>query len=246
MVDVRRETAVVRPPEEVISAPRHGAIGDPYRKTAVAVGVLYIIGTVAGILSVVVTGDLLGEPYSLSRVANNVGHIRLGALLVVVMGLALAMVAVLLYPILRRQNEALALGYVVFRGALETGFYIAGAIAWLLVAIVAQQSVTSDPSGVGPLLFKAGDPIGAVGAIVFSLGALMLYYLLYRSRLIPRWISVWGIVGVAAYLTAGLIAVYGSSLEILFMPLALQEMVMAIWLIVKGFDTTFLPPERSG
>ena len=246
MVDVRNETAVARPPQEVISAPRHGAIGDPNRKTAVVVGVLYIVGTVAGILSLVVTGGILGEPYSLSSVANNAGHIRLGALLVLVMGLALAMVAVLLYPILRRQNEAMALGYVVFRGALETGFYIAGAIVWLLLVVVAQQTVTSDSSNVGLLLFKAGDPINAVGTIFFSLGALMLYYLLYRSRLIPRWISMWGIVGVGAYLAAGLIAVYGSSLEILFMPLALQEMVMAIWLIVKGFDTTALPPVQPG
>jgi hypothetical protein len=105
-----------------------------YRKTAIIVGVLYIIGTVTGVLSMLVTQPLLNDPASLHTVAAQANQIRLGALLVFMMGLALAMVPVLMFPLLKKQHEVLALGYVVFRGGLETFTYIAGVIFLLLLA----------------------------------------------------------------------------------------------------------------
>ncbi len=95
------------------------------RKTATIVGVLYIIGTVAGILSVIVSTPILDAPDYLIKVSGNENQILTGALLVLTMGFALAMVPVMLFPIFKKFNEALALGYVVFRGALETVAYIA-------------------------------------------------------------------------------------------------------------------------
>src|SRR5574341_1556222 len=95
------------------------------RKTATIVGVLYIIGTVAGILSVVFTGPILNDPDYLIKVSANENQILIGALFVLTMGFALALVPVMLFPIFKKYNEALALGYVVFRGALETVTYIA-------------------------------------------------------------------------------------------------------------------------
>lgn len=222
------------------------------RTTPTIVGVLYIIGTVAGVLSVVVTSGLLDAPDYLNIVASHASQAYLGALLILVMGLALAMVPVVMFPILRRQSEVLAVGYVVFRGALETGVSLAMAICWLLLVLVARQYVelgaAAAPqfSSLGILVVKAQDPIMAIGSIVFSLGALMLYYLLYQARLIPRWISGWGILGVMGYLTAGLTAVFDTNLEFLMYPLALQEMVMAVWLIVKGFNPSALVYEAEG
>ena len=214
------------------------------RKTGRTVGVLFIIGTASGVLSAVVTGGLVDAPDYLNMVASNASQALLGALLVLVMGLALALVPAVAFPILKRQNEALAVAYVVFRGALETLILIAVALSWLLLVVVARQSVGSGAavaaqySSLGTLLAKAPEPIMAIGAIVFGIGALMFYYLLYRASLIPRWLSVWGLVGAVPYLVAGLTAFFGTQLEILFMPLALQEMVMAVWLVVKGFDSS--------
>jgi hypothetical protein len=214
-----------------------------YRKTAVIVGVLYIIGTVAGVLSMFVTGVPLDAPDYLNTVASNASQVGLRALLVLVMGLPLAMVPALMFPILKRQNEALAVGYVIFRGALETITYIATALCWLLLVVIARQyaesgaTVAAQFSSLGILVIKARDPIIAVQDIVFSLGALMFYYLLYQTRLIPRWLSGWGLIGAILYGAVGLIYVFtGTTLVIVLMPLALQEMVMAIWLIVKGFN----------
>jgi Domain of unknown function (DUF4386) len=218
------------------------SIGDTDRRTATIVGVLFIIGTVAGILSVVVTGGFsMDAPAYLNKAASDPSQIQLGALLVLVMGLALAMVAAMMFPILKRQNEALAIGYVIFRGALETSAYMALAICWLLLVVVAGQhadpgAVASQSPRPGILLVDARDQIAAVLDIVFSLGALMLYYVLYRARLIPRWISAWGIVAAVLYLAGGLIDMFGTARDILSTPMLPQEMVMAVWLIAKGFS----------
>ena len=217
------------------------------RTTATIVGVLYIVGTVAGFLSMVVTGGLLDAPDYLNVVAANASRTMLGAIRVLVMGLALAMVPAVMFPILKRQNEALAIGYVVFRGALETATSVGVATCLLLLVVVSRQhadagaAVASQFSSLGTLLVKAQDPIMAVGEIVFSLGALMLYYVLYQARLVPRWISGWGIVAGIAYLTAGLIAVFSTNLVPLLLPMAVQEMVMAVWLIARGFSPSAIP-----
>jgi hypothetical protein len=219
------------------------SIVDTDRRTATIVGVLFIIGTVAGTLSVVVTGGFsMDAPAYLNKAASDPSQIQLGALLVLVMGLALAMVAAMMFPILKRQNEALAIGYVIFRGALETSAYMALAICWLLLVVVAGShadsgaAVASQASRPGIPLVDARDQIAAVLDIVFSLGALMLYYVLYRARLIPRWISGWGIVAAVLYLAGGLIDMFGTNRDILSMPMLPQEMVMAVWLIAKGFS----------
>ena len=212
------------------------------RTTATLVGILYIIGTVAGALSLPLLGSILGAPDYLNSVAANPSRVVLGALLILVMGLALALIPALMFPILKRWNEALAIGYVIFRGALETFTYMALVLCWLLLIVVAQQSVASGAAGtaqlssLGTLLAKAQDPIAAVVEIVFSLGALMLYSLLYQARLIPRWISGWGIIAAVLYLVSGLTAMFGLNLGILQLLMLVQEMVMAVWLIVKGFN----------
>jgi hypothetical protein len=160
------------------------------------------------------------------------------------MGFALAMVPVMLFPIFKKYNEALALGAVVFRGALEAVTYIAIVICWLLLIILSVEFVKAGAPDasyfqtLGILLLEAADWFGYVLSIVFSIGALMIYYLFYKSKLIPRWLSIWGLIGAILYLAQPLLAMFGSELDILFAPLAVQEMVLAVWLIVKGFNST--------
>ena len=217
-------------------------------KTARIVGVLYIIGTVAGILSLVLTGPVLGGSDFLANVSTHEIQIIAGALFVLIMGLALAIVPVMMFPLLKKYNEALALGYVVFRGALETVMYIVLAITWLFLVPLSQEYVkagTPDASyfqTLGAVLLKGHDMIGPVQTIVFCLGALIFYYLLYQTNLIPRWLSGWGLIAIIPYLAAGSLVLFGffgplsTSEIVLEFPLALQEMVMAVWLIVKGFN----------
>jgi hypothetical protein len=219
------------------------------RKTAVIVGILYIIGTVAGILSFAFVLPVLGAPDYLSKIAANENPVIIGCLLVLTMGFALAMVPVLLFPILKQYNEALALGYVVFRGALESVAYLATVICWLFLIVVSRESATAGAANLpyfqnlGAVLLKGNDSISNILVIIFSLDALILYYLLYRSNLVPRWIAVWGFIAILLHFSTAFLIMFhwvdpgmSATLGVLNFPIFLQEMVMAVWLIVKGFN----------
>ena len=206
-----------------------------HRKTATIVGVLFIIGTVSGILSAVLTGPTLAAQDYLAQVAANETQMLAGAFFVLLMGLSLAMVPVMMYPLFRKQNEALALGALVFRGPLEAATYILTVASWLLLVVVARENA-SDFQAVGAVLQQTSLAINPVVEIVFSLGALMFYTLFYQTRLIPRWLSGWGVIGGVFYLAAGVLEFFGIELGFLLAILGVQEMVMALWLIIKGFN----------
>jgi hypothetical protein len=208
------------------------------------VGVLFIIGTVGGILSVVFGVPILDDPDYLVKISENENQVVLGAFCVLVMGLALAMIPAVMFPIFRKYNETLAVGYVIFRGALEGVTYILTVLSWLLLITVSQEYVkagTPDASHfqtIGVVLQEVGEWIDPVMGLAFCIGALMFYYLWFKSRLVPRWLSGWGLIGAAISLTAALINMFGPSIEYLEFPLAVNEMVLAVWLIVKGFSSS--------
>ncbi|MFD2045685.1 DUF4386 domain-containing protein [Ornithinibacillus salinisoli] len=219
----------------------------PYRLTAVIVGALYIIGTISGILSLVVTRDLLvGEDF-LTRIASNTSQLNLGAFFILVMGLSLAAMPVFLYPLFKKKNEALALGMVVFRGPLEGSTYILVVVSWLLLGVLSKEftAVGADLASlhaVGNVLLHTKDIITPVLTIVFIIGAMLLYILFYLTKLIPRWLSIWGLIGAVIYVAVDLFMLFGLNLhlDMLYIPLAVQEMTMALWLLIKGFNQAAL------
>jgi len=228
-----------------------------YRKTAIIVGVLYIIGTVSGILSMAFSGPLREAGY-LGSIAVNPNQIVVAALFVLLMGLALALVPIMLFPLLRKYNEVLALGYVVFRGALETALYIGMAVGWLVLIVLGLEYVKAGAPAasyfqtLGALLLAGNEAMKTVLIIVFSLNALMLYTVFYQSKLIPRWISIWGIIAILLHLTTAFLLMFSivestsSPVLMVFNLLILvQEMVMAVWLIVKGFNPAAIAAQAT-
>lgn len=218
-----------------------------HRAAATTAGILFIIGTVAGILSkVVATFPVHNADDPLAYAANHSGAVATGALLVLVMGLSLALVAVVLFPVLRQVDEVLATGYLIIRGAVETTTYVIVAIAFLLLAPLAETMAagpgTASPAGVrlGTLVIDS-DGASVIMSLVFCFGAALFYVLLFRSRMVPRWITVWGLVGIPLYVAAYLLAMYGvvdinsSEVNLLCLPLAVQEMALAVWMIARGF-----------
>lgn len=220
------------------------------RTIARIVGILYIIGTVAGILSLVFAGSILEGPETLAKVAANENQVIAGALFVLTMGLALAMIPAVTFPVLKKHHEGLAVGYIVFRGALETVSYIGMTVSWLLLITVGHEYVNAGTQDLayyqtlGAIVLRGNDSIRSILEIVFPLGALMFYTALYRSRLLPRWISSWGLAAAVISLAVGVLGIFHlvvplSTLQMtLSLPIALQEMVMAVWLIVKGFNVS--------
>jgi len=228
-----------------------------HKKAARIIGILYIIGTVAAILSIVFTQPILESSDYLLKVSQHQNQIILGAFFVLIMGLALAMVSVIVFPILKEHNETLAVGYVVFRGALETFTYLVNVIALLLLIPLSQEYLLAGASNVssyttlGRLLLDTDFQISPILKIVFSLGALMFYYVLYQSKLIPRWLSGWGLIGAGLHLVAGFFVMFNwltdiPELGLLWdLPIAVQEMVMAVWFIIKGFNPSAIASKNA-
>jgi hypothetical protein len=157
-------------------------------------------------------------------------------------------IAILLFPILRKYNESLALGFVGFR-IIAGVFIITGVIILLLLLPLSQEFVKAEATGssyfqtLGGLLRAGRDLVNHVAMILaLSIGDLMFYYLLYQTKLVPRWLSGWGLVGITLTILASLslmfrlIGIITPIYMVLNLPLILQEMVLAIWLIVKGFN----------
>ena len=223
---------------------RRAAHGD--RKTATVVGVLFITATVANILSTSLTRSLVTAPDYLRSLSASGSQILVGALLALIAALASAGIAIPLYPVLRRYNEGLALGSVGFR-LIEGVFYIVDIVGLLSLLALSQAFVKAGTPGdsyfqtVGTLIQAGREWVNFVLAVsAFSLGALLYYAVFYQSRLIPRWLAGWGVLGAACSLGAAIcilfgLAPYSLPMIVLILPIAVQEMVLAIWLIVKGF-----------
>ena len=224
----------------------------PYRSTAVLVGVLFILGTVAASFSVVLTQDIIGNSDYLSKVGLNETSIVVGALLVLIMGMSLAFVPILMFPLLRTYNESLAIGYIVFRSGLETVLYVINVICLLCLIPLSHAFLETSHLNnfyfqiLGDLLLKTDFQISPLLKIIFSVGSLLFNYMLYQSKLVPRWLSGWGIVGATLHLISGLVLSFNIVTESFFIKIgwdviiAIQEMVFALWLILKGFNLTKL------
>jgi hypothetical protein len=223
------------------------------RKTAIIVGVLFITATVAGILSQVFLVSILNDPDYLINFSVNENQVITGALFDLVMAAAIFGIPVMLFPILKKHNEKIALGYLATR-IFEAVPVIIGTISLLLVLTLSREFVIAGATAasyyqtVGTLLLAARDWTDLIGTqMVFSLTALILNYSLYKSKLVPRFISVWGLIGAPLILAAGVLGLFDivspfSTISIfLYLPIALQEMVFALWLIVKGFNPSAIP-----
>ncbi len=220
-----------------------------YRKTAIIAGVLFITATAASILSLPFLASI-NAPNYLAEVSANANQVILGALLTFISAAVSASIAITLYPIVRRYHEALALGSVGFR-IIEGVLYIVGAIFLLLLLALSQQFVNSGAPNaasfqtLGVVLLAGYHWVGFVGGpLAFSLGALMYYAIFYQTKLVPRWLSGWGLVGATLCIVASLlvmfrlIGAFSTFQVVLSLPIAVQEMVLAVWLIVRGFNSS--------
>jgi Domain of unknown function (DUF4386) len=221
-----------------------------YRKTVIIVGMLFIIATVANVVGFLLfSKPILDAPDYLVNASANANRLITGALLELIAAFACAGIAIGLYPALRKHNEGLALGAVGFR-LIEGILYVVAVIMLLSILTLSREYVkagTPDASffqASGSSLLAVRDWAGQLGVIAFTLGGLMYYAVFYQSKLIPRWLSGWGFVGVALLLASALLSVCGQIVPfspasvLLSLPIGVQEMVLAVWLIVKGFNSS--------
>ena len=227
-----------------------------HRKTAATVGALFVMALVPFLIGQALYEPILGSPDYLDKVYPNRVIAIIGILLEFVSALAVALIPVLLFPILKKHNEVLALGYVSFR--LFEAVLLSLAQVYKLSLVGLSQGYLNSGGADASYLQSIGNSIqsviywvdhaGLIYLVVFVIGTLILNTALYQSKLIPRWLSIWGLISAVAILAASVMATFDIFLAlamVLVIPIAFQEQAMAIWLIVKGFNPSAIASESA-
>ncbi len=223
------------------------------RKIAIATGGLFILATVSAVAAAALLPALTGADY-LTGIGEHSDQMAAAALLYLVAAGASVGIAIALYPVLKAVDAALALGAVVFR-TIEAVFYTAEVVCLLSIATLSQQLVTASAGDRAPMATLADSLVSMrehsalVAVFAFIVGASMYYVVMYRSRLVPRWLSGWGLAAALSAMTACLLALFSDNSVTgyvgLFLPIAVQEMVLAVWLLVRGFNPSALTSDAS-
>jgi hypothetical protein len=227
---------------------------EPTRPIAVISGLIFIIATIAAILAAATDPILTGTDY-LSKISASAGAIRWDAILYIIAAFTSAGIAIALYPVLKGVSPSLALGSVVFR-AIEAVFYMVAVICLLSLVTLSQQFISAGAAErssllpFGNLLLNLREHATLLGVFSFNVGAFMYYYLFFQSRIIPRWLSGWGIFAVTLMVVACILALLSdrpiTGYAILVVPIALQEIVLAVWLIARGFNLPTVESDPAG
>jgi hypothetical protein len=224
------------------------------RKTASFVGVLFLASNVTFILGAVVFIEaILNASDYLNIVSRNGTQLNLGVLLELINGIAYVGIAVLMFPLLKKRYESMALGYVGFR-IIEFVMQVLASISLLSLLTLSNEFVRAEAlqasyyQVLGELLLTGRYWAFQMVSITFGLGALLFYSMLYQSKLIPRFISVWGFVGAVMVLANTLFDMFGLNLGYLGnlgLIMLLNELFLGVWLIVKGFDSSAIALEAA-
>jgi hypothetical protein len=216
------------------------------RKAGIIVGLLFIIATVTAILTIFFLGSTLEKPLDFNLISSNEFQIVLSVVFWLILAISVMGIGTMMYPILKKYHEGLAISYVVLR-LTESVLIIIASISILSLLTLSQEYIAgaldiSFYQPLGSFLLALQDWSFDIGTLIFlGLGGLPLYYILYQLKLVPRWLSGWGLIGASCVLLYGLLSLFGIAdsiiVNLLALPIAVQEMVFAIWIIFKGFSS---------
>jgi hypothetical protein len=218
------------------------------RTNATIVGVLFILGTVPALLSLPLALNTVNAPDHLTAISTNAGQMILFTAVKFIMGVACAGIGLALYPILKKYNEGLAIGSAGFR-VIEGVIDVVGALLYVVLLALSQEFVKAGAPASS--YFQTADVVINAGIgwfrdvamlLTFGIGALMYYVVFYQYRLVPRWLTIWGLVGITLTIISALLVMFhlippaGTIQIILNLVILPQELVLAVWLIAKGFN----------
>ena len=215
---------------------------DSNKRIAKIVGILFITATITSSLSIWITEPIIEATNLLEAFSDKSSQIAVAGLLMLVDAISVAFIAILLFPILKKKSESLALGYVGMR--IMEGILFAAYVAVLLTVLFISKEYSasnvqevSNFKPIGQSFLILAEWTFDIGlGIVFAISAMILNYLLFRFALVPKWLAVWGFLGALITMTIVLLKFYDIQVtEALDFVIGIQEMVFAVWLIVKGF-----------
>jgi hypothetical protein len=218
------------------------------RKAAKIVGVLFILAAVTAVIGLNLYDPILNGPDYLLKGSEHANQIILGAVMELILVVSAVGTATTMFPLLRQYNETIALWHVCFR-FLEAIIITIGVISVLSLLTLSREFVAAgapDPSS----FHSSGIILKAIHDWTFMLGPLfmlgintvMYSYIFYKTKLVPRFISILGMTGASCVFICSLFVMFGVFPQISFwgavlaVPVAANEMILAVWLIVKGFN----------
>ncbi|MFC4598125.1 DUF4386 domain-containing protein [Cohnella hongkongensis] len=212
------------------------------KKAARTAGALFLVATGAYLIGSGLLDGVLHRPDFLASLYPDRATAAAGVFLELLNAMAVVGIAVLLYPVLQKHNEAYALGYFGSR-LLESALLLASAVCPLALVALSEIYLAADAAQgsyletIGKIGLEVRSALFQMAMIVLSLGSLLLCRVLYRARLIPRILSVIGFVGYAALLASGCLALLGYDVgSVLYIPGAVFEIAFPVWIMAKGFD----------
>lgn len=222
---------------------------DPYRTTARIVGAVYLAGFVVGIVGNTLIQSILGAPNHLSMVSAHSMTLAIGAVLWLMAVAGDVAHGVLMFPILKQHNERRAVGYLSFR--IIDAVFIAVMVLFILLQIPlgseylnAAAAEAHHLQALSTVSVRASQYAYDIAMSTLGIAGLMLCSAFYRSKMVPRWIAIWGLAGYAIICFGMLSEIMGSGLGLVSsIPGGLWEVFVGVWLIVKGFNPTAVVPQ---
>jgi len=222
-----------------------------YRTTAIIVGMIYLAGFVVGLVGTGLIQSILGAPNYLSTVSVHSMMLAIGAIFWLMAVAGDAAHGVLMFPVLKLHSERLAIGYLASR-IIDAVFLAIYALFVLLqiplgsAYLKAAAPTTFSLQALSTVFIQATPYANNIGWIALGLAGVMLNAVFYRTKLVPRWIAVWGLVGYAIICCGMVSELMGSGLGLFSeLPGGLWEMFMGVWLIAKGFNASAFVPQAT-
>lgn len=221
-------------------------------RAAKIVGVLFILAAVSSIIGLVLYDPILNGSDYLVNGAAHANQVILGALMELVLVVSAVGTATTMFPVLRKYNETIALWHVCFR-FLEAVVITIGIVGVLSLLALSQAYVAEAAPDIASYQ-ASGTVLHAVHDWTFLLGpnfmlginTMMYSYIFYQTKLVPRFIPILGMTGSTLVFAAALLEMFGVFPQlsvwgaILSLPVAANEMILAVWLIAKGFNESAL------
>lgn len=218
------------------------AVLGTYRTTARVVGVVYLAGFVVGLGGEMLMQSVLGAPNRLAAVSANSLPLAIGAILWLLAVIGDAAHGILMFPVLKRHSERIAVGYLAAR--IMDAIFIAVMVLFCLlqIALGSEYLKAAAPDAaflqsLSTVTVEASQYAYKIGMSTLGVSGLLLCTALYRARLVPRPLAIWGLVGYAAILCGMLSEFMGSGLGLVSSaPGGLWEVFMGVWLVARGFN----------
>jgi len=218
------------------------------RMNAAIVGGLFIIGTAAGVTAASIASPIQDVPDYLLRISANEAPITTAAFFQFLMAVSCAGIGVSLYPLIKKVSEGLAMAVAGFR-VIEGMIQVLGGMITICLLALSQayaKAGAADPvfyQTIGSILKAAGDWLSNGPMLLcWCIAAAIYYSVFFQYHLVPRWLSVWGLIGISLTILLSLLNMLNilpavPTVQIAVnLPVAVQEMVFAVWLIVKGIN----------